>query len=150
MSVAQKGEEMRKKNAITGAPARLLRRVAKHILAEPKRFAMSWWHATGESGKPLTNGMFDEENIPQLIVPECGTVACIAGWAVVLNDGNGNYSAEEIHKRAKELLGDQADDKLFGTCNWPNGLGRRYDHSKTRKGKATVAAARINHYIKTG
>lgn len=142
---------MAKKNFVGPKGARLLRKVAKHILAEPKRFAMSWWYGEGTPGQPLTQGFFTERHISKLIVPECGTVACIAGWAVLLTDGNNGYqSGADIHRRAIELLGDAAEDALFGTLTWPTRFAERYHHAKTRRGKATAAVDRIEHFIKTG
>jgi hypothetical protein len=49
----------------------LLTRVRDHILAEPKRISMSGFGHTAR--KPEPGG------------PACGTVACIAGWAVMLH-----------------------------------------------------------------
>lgn len=128
----------------------LLRKIQKHILAEPERFAMSWWCGTGDPGKPLLDDSFGESNIDALIAPECGTVACIAGWAVLLSDGkDGIYSSRYIQERAWELLGEKAERRLFHTCKWPGKFANRYEKAKTRKGKAQAAASRIDHFIKT-
>jgi hypothetical protein len=112
---------------------------------------MSWWIGTGDPGKPLLNSNFGEYHIKELIVPKCGTVACIAGWMVLLADGKKSYlTAPEIQARAEEILGKDADRRLFGTHAWPDNFKDRYDNAKTRRGKALAAAARIEHFIKTG
>ena len=58
---------------------RLLRKIQKHILAEPKRFDMTDWVMRGKPGSLLEAG---EQEIE---VPKCGTVACIGGWACLLS-----------------------------------------------------------------
>jgi hypothetical protein len=80
----------------------LLRKVKKHILAEPRRLEMNNWAVN-----------VDEEEAP------CGTQACIAGWAVILGKGltnnkkrekyidraNTHYSMNFWHNTARKLLG---------------------------------------------
>lgn len=68
---------------------RMLRKVKRHILAEPKRIGMNYWCIKG-----------DEVVKEGLKVPACGTVACIGGWLETL------YATE--HRKAKtafQILG---------------------------------------------
>ena len=53
----------------------LLRKVKRHILAEPKRIAMRVWRIE-------KRGI---ANRSVLKIPSCGTVACIGGWVEVLS-----------------------------------------------------------------
>jgi hypothetical protein len=72
---------------------KLLRKVQKHILAEPKRVNMGTF-------------IYRKKDEPDMCEkwPACGTVACIAGWAVTLSQKKEmNYNA--IPERARRLLG---------------------------------------------
>lgn len=88
---------------------RLLRRVAKHIVEEPRRYNQGSW--------------CDRSNDAP-----CGTMACIAGWAVILGDklDPKKIDHERIYHEAK-----------------------RFHAAKTLRGRASVAVARIEHFIKT-
>jgi len=55
----------------------LLRKVMKHILEEPRRLRQSEWLAK--------KGDAYYKHVPRKERPPCGTVACIAGWAVELS-----------------------------------------------------------------
>lgn len=64
----------------------LFEQVIQHILEEPKRLRMNCWirRMAGKGTKALTEfkkhyGVGKEHKIP-----ECGTVACFAGWAYIL------------------------------------------------------------------
>jgi hypothetical protein len=67
---------------------KLLRRIQKHILAEPKRLDMGNFIVRKSDG------------LGSLVrFPKCGTVGCIAGWAVTLSTASGS-----------PLSGDAADE----------------------------------------
>jgi len=74
----------------------LLRKVKRHILAEPKRIAMRVWR----TDKPAYIRPY------KLKVPPCGTVACIGGWVEVLS---------KTTKEAWDILGlaDAQQAELF-------------------------------------
>ena len=67
----------------------LLQRIKQHILQEPKRLQMNIWR-----------NRFSGTN-----APSCGTIACIAGWAVELGDPNMLLPERTVLDRALELLG---------------------------------------------
>src|SRR5277367_1422796 len=67
------------KNFVPAKGARLLRKVAKHILAEPLRYDQNSVIMVAEPGS-LYGGHE---------VPSCGTVACIGGWLKILTDKRG-------------------------------------------------------------
>lgn len=119
---------------------RLLRRVAKHISAEPKRLRMAMIASSVDpSGKDS---------------PPCGTVGCIAGWACLLS---GASADEATWGKGQDLLGLDFDEsfRLFdfpagGTDDgWPKEFNEQYIKAKTRSAKVNVAVARIEHFIKT-
>lgn len=114
----------------------LLKRIQRQILKEPKQFDMRDWFSTGSA------------------IPNCGTAACVAGWACCLakrlkpttvrrlyliNDFNTYAEAGA----ALELDGRQAD-RLFYFDEWPAKFQRKPSHD------AKQAVARISWFIKTG
>jgi len=129
----------------------LLRKVKKQILEEPKRLDMGFF---GMKVKPYSGG------------PRCGTVGCIAGWAVMLNHPEviGARLSEKRLDEFNNLIG-RADvegmkllkittdqrDKLFYVANWPEPYRQQYsDAIDDRKARAEVTAKRIDYFIKTG
>lgn len=132
---------------------RLLRRVKRHILAEPRRLFMSAVYTT----KQLEGGseVFDGDNGKQRFAA-CGTAACIAGWTLILSKKS-LVSGGDGMTKAAHLLGMGSTHSygveaasLFHLCYWPDKFQKRYDAAKRSAGRARVAAARIEHFIKTG
>lgn len=140
---------------------RLLRRIQKQILKEPKQFDIDTWFAIDSHA------------------PNCGTTACIAGWAIALskkqtplvaaksirkNFGRPSIlllswsQAKDIEpkaRRALELTPAQAE-RLFHIGGWPDEFVNRHHENRDHeddyhwvKHKATVAADRIDHFIAT-
>jgi hypothetical protein len=115
---------------------RLLRRVQKHILAEPKSF-----------------DMFDWQN-----KTSCGTERCIAGWTVVLGGKvKPNATSEQLMREirkdsAEKLLGIDAGEGefLFHSMMWPSKFRTPYfkaaaAHSRRRM--ALWASKMIDWFI---
>lgn len=124
---------------------KLLRKVAKHIAEEPRRLEMEYMTT------PLSK-------ITPKDRPPCGTVACIAGWALILTKearyANTNFPVDESGDEvcadaAENLLGISDGQKLFYVNDWPNPFRDLYVAAKTPRGRASAAAARIEHFIKT-
>lgn len=124
---------------------RLLRRIQKHILAEPRRFVMGNFVNHGEPG---TSVLIDDE---RTTFPSCGTAACIAGWACLLTDTKprGRFSWGSAARKVLRLSNLQACD-LFSTTFWPNKYGSDFYRAKTVRGRVNAAVRRIDHLIKTG
>lgn len=140
----------------------LLERVKAHILEEPRRFDMSTFVARASDPSLL---------LAPDMRPACGTVACIAGWAVFLSSGLPKKITEDLYEsiesHAAGLLGlgleagdldDEEDDpdgesevsRLFYVPNWPAEFRRRYRHTENDPtARARVAADRIDHFLKT-
>jgi hypothetical protein len=135
---------------------RRLRAIKKQILKEPRQFVMrglfECLHSTiDEDGYGV--------NSRQATVPNCGTAACIAGWACTLylrprlNPAIANAitsrSESEPWDDAKRLL--RADENqcqwLFLFEHWPPQFKK---HRKEGTAAfARQAAARIEYFIKT-
>ena len=131
---------------------RLLRRIQKHILEEPRRFQMG--AAVIRAGNPkqwkLIAPTFAHD--ASKTMPPCGTAACIAGWADILSGGSGN--GWTVRERAATKLGVPAGfswlgHPLFDDNSWPQPFRTRYRAAKTPQARAKIAAQRIDHFIKT-
>lgn len=133
---------------------KLLRRVKRHILAEPKRINMYFPVRVGQMGRGA---------------PPCGTIGCIAGWAVLLAERKGREMPgltwrrildrreapdmdwddfKPIAIRRLKLTAEQAH-RLFHVINWPRTFTVQYEKARTPKKMASVTAERIDHFIKT-
>jgi hypothetical protein len=127
---------------------KLLRKIQKHILAEPKRFIMGAWIQRRTHNVDFS---CDIANLtPRTIFPDCGTAACIAGWAILLSRGI-EYNPEMPRIEAKHLLKIQTpqDSKLFQVAAWPIALRKRFRKAKRRETAAKIAAERIDLFIAT-
>src|SRR5271165_1883285 len=92
---------------MTKDAVKLLRRVQKLILKDPKRLYMP------DLIVRKTKNFF---GLPASRFPSCETVGCIAGWVVLLHDGMGAEANENNAKRAAEILGlDYYSDLFFAT-----------------------------------
>lgn len=102
---------------------------------------------------------------------ECGTAACVAGYACILSGVQPNFSerctGEDDRRTAtfgeNEVCQFKAAELLELTCiqtrrlffttyrcdGWPIDYFRRYDDAKTPEERAAVAVERIHHFIKT-
>lgn len=120
---------------------KLLLKVKAAILAEPLKFDMAAWFAP-------------EKKSP------CGTTACIAGWAISLDRKwkrlkPGLSQMRHFYFRPEKLAGEaigidfDQTERLFFRCNWPPGMSHAYVHETTARGRARIAARRIDHFIKT-
>jgi hypothetical protein len=118
---------------------KLLRRVAAHIKAEPRRWTYNWAKPSDEA--------------------PCGTQACIAGWAIILGcglkrplDKRGNL---KIPKRLANLDGGNtytsypASKLLQITPAQAKRLFIYWPKQFTEQFSAEEAIARIEHFIKT-
>lgn len=135
---------------------RLLRSIQRAILKEPKQFQMDAWFATQD-----TDPSWYDPDMPAKI-PNCGTAACIGGWAIALTlkknpDKARSYTDRRTmgtFNRAQKVLGLEGNmaSRLFIEDNWPDPykkLYNRYTEKKQWKRRAQVAVRRIDHFIKT-
>lgn len=146
--------------------ARLLRRVIRHIKAEPRRLAMNtWFHAGVKESFEIYDPNFND----QRDVPPCGTAGCIAGWVAALGapTKRPRTAGGVIRRTAIRLLGikgsgaynkinadeanpDYAGDRLFFVESWPHRFRHIFNGAKTHRGRTAATIKRIEHFIKTG
>lgn len=106
----------------------LLIKIKKHILDEPMRLRMDQWLMQDMPTTKKYNSLpgYNEPN--EYEIPACGTVACLAGWAILLN----SHEAQEVRQkddpfapysaRGCDILGidsDIAPYDLFFVDQWP-------------------------------
>lgn len=111
---------------------KLLEKIKKHLKEEPKRYHQGKW--------------VEEVSVWDANAPACGTVGCIAGWAVLLSVPKKRWSfwfrrEESIKDRASKLLGLD-----YNQTNYLFAAGNQMDWT----GPAGVAEAckKIDHIIK--
>jgi hypothetical protein len=127
----------------------LLRKVEKHILEEPKRLYMRSWIVREDHARVLITHVGETRGFAQ-----CGTAACIAGWAVLLSHENTENELRlgmDVYYEARTLLGlnTHEADRLFDPIGWPRmfDAGTRDDGSEIA---AETTVERIEHFIETG
>lgn len=132
---------------------RLLRKIQRHIIEEPRRFFMGGVVATGTPGSEFTKWACYAYDLAET-VPACGTAACIHGWTVILS---GKTPAQVYHlsfewslRKLGLLPSWENENRLFICDDWPGPFRERYRNAKTPKQRAKIACARIDHLIKTG
>ena len=123
----------------------LLTRVKEAILREPKQFYMGSWFAN------------DSSYYIHYEIPNCGTTACIGGWAVVL--GKGFHNPREADEAIGSRIGREPEtqlqltpeegNRLFFSEHWPEQFRIAFDTAETPEQRAQIAANRIEHFIKT-
>ena len=123
---------------------KLLRKIQKHILAEPARFVMWTWFLRRAD---TTSSYTPDGGNDRVKFPDCGTAACIGGWACILS---GASLAGDIHTRARNLLGLTLDEgrDLFSENRWPLELRAQLMDGKTPLARAKAGAAAIERFIK--
>ena len=139
---------------------KLLKKIREKILTEPGQFAMQNWFTTEDELRYSAGGL-DDLDRPK--IPNCGTAACIGGWAVVLGKKSARgkpATAARVYGHgadtARELLGLGLGEEehfdggaaLFYVTSWPAKYRELWREAKTLKRRARVAAWRIDAYIK--
>lgn len=128
---------------------RLLRKVAKHIAEEPKRFQMGNWYQSNEVRTVVNE--FATTAPATHPFPKCGTAACIGGWACILSGITDRDVLEDAGQAAAHFLAinDEKADRLFAVRSWPNAFRKKYRSAKKVTTRVRIAVARIEHFIKT-
>lgn len=132
---------------LTKKQVSILTKVKEKITLNPEKFVMDQFHS------------------------ECNTMHCISGWMSVirfkqkdfkikphksiLNDSSWtnwipkNKKAESDSILNEKYLGyDQGDCPLFYLKYWSKPFQKRWENAKTNKGKARIACAVIDNFIK--
>ncbi len=135
---------------------RLVRKIIRHILAEPLRYWQLWSIDTGTPGE-LIGGGFGQR------FAKCGTVACIGGWAYILSTSRPRLDSLKcrelkwcrtlLDKVGKALgLSDYHQSILFSgspSYDWPQPYARQYDAATTPRARARVACRLLEKVIDT-
>lgn len=120
----------------------LLRAVQARITAEPRQFVMYDWFTRKLDESP---GM----------IPNCGTAACVAGWAIALSQGLDPRAARDAHdatssRYTTEQTAQQVLDidhwrgsRLFYFTRWPAQFTLKPENDVAQ------ACARIDYFIAT-
>lgn len=133
----------------------LLRKIQKHILAEPLRYNQNATIARGDPGGEVC---MDVGDVEVQKAPTCGTIGCLAGWAHLLSiPENKRVNAKFSYAKARAALGLtlQEAQRLFSYVYsyspgvWPERFVAAYRNAKTARQRARVAVQRIDHFIKT-
>jgi len=137
----------------------LLNQICKAIEREPRRFNMGDW---------ISLDPFNDVYLPGSEQAPCGTTACIAGFAVMLDSCGVSSSPNPgawrstmldivendrcpIDRHAKDLLDltEDQSDLLFYATAWPESFRNDYHSAPDAMAKARVAILRIKHFIET-
>lgn len=123
---------------------RLLRKIQKFLLAEPRRFEMTSWISPADRTAELIE------------IPPCGTALCIAGAAYVIEKklklDYTRKGATEVRDFAVKAIGlDPRDfgNGLFYTVDWKQKFQSAYYMAKTPLDRAKVGVAVIEDFIKS-
>jgi len=121
-----------------------LRRVAKFLFAEPRRFNMN------AGVEPTLNHVMKEQ-------PPCGTACCIGGAAYLIKNKTKLIEPLELgwNRVAGEAvvfldLQKEQEGRLFHVSSWPLAYKTLYNEAKTAHELAAVGVLRIEHFISTG
>lgn len=120
---------------------KLLRKVQKFILEEPRRFNMSSWIV------PLDDWLDDR--------PPCGTALCIAGAVYAIGKNLRLNRTSVVGDLVEAFASDHLDlnqeesRRLFFAGNWPLRFNRMYYYGRTPLDRAKVGVERIDYFIKT-
>jgi hypothetical protein len=140
---------MAKRNFVGAKGARLLRKVARHILAEPMRYNQNDIISRGKPGQPYRAR-------EHWMYPACGTVACIGGWLDIFTMKKLPKIPNLNNRRIAKVLGIPPHHVralvagIGAIDGWPKEFEQAYLDAKTPRGRAIAADLRIKHFIKTG
>jgi hypothetical protein len=127
---------------MTKLNVKLLRKIKKHVEEEPRRLIMARWQQKGRAGELV------EDEAATFNLPECGTAACIAGWAVNLS---GKKIETDVGARAMTLLGltFEQSQNLFNTGNWPGDYGDKFDNETSPERRVKILGKLIDKVIES-
>lgn len=133
---------------------RLVRKIIRHILAEPLRYWQEWTIDTGTPGELIGDWRAHRGSGGQRFA-KCGTAACIGGWAYILSTTRPRlkWSSTLLDKGGKALgLSDYHQSILFSSMpsyDWPQPYARQYDAATTSRARARVACRLLEKVIDT-
>lgn len=117
----------------------------KHIQEEPRRISMGTWFNDFKSDTSWSYNILTTSL--KSVIPPCGTVGCIAGWAIQLS-GDGGYGHGDGKSSLK--INEAQAISLFYVSSWPQHFRDVYQTTSSKAEQAKVVCRRIRHFIKTG
>lgn len=159
--IAQIGDNMAAKKNLNRNLIRLLRKIQKFLIEEPRRFNMLYG-INDVAG--FVGVRHSKSNIVHLMQePPCGTMCCIAGAGYVIDTGmklkhsHVNWIEirvlfEKKYKLRYDLcyrLFFSAQMEVYGKEHWPKFYSDMYAAATTPLERACVGVARIEHFIAT-
>lgn len=139
----------------------LLLKVKARILQAPSQFVMNTSYANTHTNREQHTifGKAPSDDIDRDTIENCGTAACIAGWAVAISrDTNPKSMLDQfgdlwdlVQSTAADKLELDSEqcDKLFHISGWPRKFRERWYDATTLEQRALVAADRIDYFIET-
>lgn len=138
-------------NEVQPMNVELLRQIVAHIQQVPGRLVMRVYLLRKSKDVPYENNVRLMDDLGEsLEFPPCGTVGCIAGWAIALSNLHG-LNPDYIEMNACRLLRlpSREGSKLFHLINWPDVFYHRYVKALTAEARAEVLKDRVEHFIAT-
>lgn len=122
----------------------LLLKVREQILREPRQFVMGTWYTE----HPMESEDNDELWMG-VEIPNCGTAACIAGWAISIAEKKSPHKASGTIGAASRYLDVKWEDAedLFYEDHWDDDLQERWENASSLDERAQIAAERIDQFI---
>lgn len=140
---------------------KLLLKVKKHILAKPSRLHMAQWlvranenmesifkNVIKKKGRKYITNLDTTYGEPTTqLLPDCGTVGCIAGWTALLSS-----TPDKIYHYgdACDLLGGYQTSSLFYPTHWPEEYYIKYRLAKNQRERAKIVGQVIDLFIAGG
>ncbi len=119
----------------------LLMSIKEKILEEPKRLNMSVWYCKRDTVLSLWDVYGKAE-------PPCGTVACIAGWALLLKGEDVNRGNVAVRAMDALDIRGYADQLFMPYSGWPETWRRKLTTYKAGSPEyAQVVAEYIDYFI---
>jgi len=115
-----------------------LRAIQKAIREEPRKLQMEEWFIDASKISVLTDR------------PPCGTAACIAGLACILDEGEFTRDfGGETPSLARDILDltEGQSNRLFFTASWPMHIEQAYKNADSPEERAEAACAAIDWLI---
>lgn len=132
--------EQEQAQPVKKTPRQILEEVKVKIMEECGRFNMAYWI----QGSPRSD-IQGRINDFRTSTNHCGTAACIAGWACILNSDFIDESSMSVKECAASLLGVGIREagQLFVTHRWPLGLVMEHHEANQNRNSDPCGPARV-------